>query len=335
MAAITGAVIAAGAAIGSGVMAANAQKKASQQQAQSVRDTNALAYQQFQESRGSNGSAILPMYMPTGTERRLADSAIQVFDSITGQPVTMTMQEYQNIIDQQQPTIDAGNRLISGIYSGDLEAQRMASLQPVLAARTAAGDVQGSALELGLQQELNRINTENNRRGFVGQSGYTQNQLLGATIAGRQAAAGARANATLQNAGDTRTVQEGMVDLQLRSLDTPINRANQLIQLSQAPAQALVQRQQLAMQPLNFFKLNPGNPPQPNTPQYSAVPSAGQMVLSGAAQGAGAIGNYYANQQLQQQQMEQLRMILANQNTGYQYQQPSTNYMLDPGTGAG
>jgi hypothetical protein len=86
---------------------------------------------------------------------------------------------------------------------------------------------------------------------------------------------------------------------------------------------------------LNFFKLNPGNPPQPNTPQYSAVPSAGQMVLSGAAQGAGAIGNYYANQQLQQQQMEQLRMILANQNTGYQYQQPSTNYMLDPGTGAG
>ena len=54
----------------------------------------------------------------------------------------------------------------------------------------------------------------------------------------------------------------------------------------------------LSQAPLDFFRIGVGNPPNTQAPQLASTPSVGGVVASGIGQAAGAVGNYYAQQQL-------------------------------------
>jgi hypothetical protein len=300
MAAVTAAVIgaAAVASIAAGAMQADAQRKATNANRKNVKDTNALNYQMFRESRGEGGNAILPLYAPPGTEERMLGQAVRVYDSITGQPIDLTLEEYQAMVDGMDPAVEGGNDLINGIYNGQLEAERMAALNPVLQAREQAAQADAAAIDLALQEENNRIMAADAAKGYVGGSSFVNNRLLAATLAARQQAARAKAAAALTNAGDVRTLKEAGVDLRLKSLDLPVNRVNRLMELSQAPAAGLARRQQLAMDALGFFRLNPGTPPQAQAFTAPATPSMGAVIASGLAQAGGSTLSYLQNQQL-------------------------------------
>jgi hypothetical protein len=290
--------VGAAAGIAGGVMQSQAQDKATKANRQNVKDTNQLNYQMFRESRGEGGNAILPLYAPTGTEERLMGGAVQVYDAITGQPVQMTLDEYNRIASSMQPAVQSGDAIINAIYSGQMEQERMAQLDPVLRARRQAADADAAAIDLALSQEQNRIAAEDAMKGYAGAGSYANNRMLAATLAARQQAARQRSAATLQNATDTLALQEAQRDLQLKSLDLPMQRTNALMAWKQAPAIALAQRQAIAMQPFQFFKLNPGNAPTAQAFQQQATPSTGAVIASGVAQGAGGALNYLQNQQL-------------------------------------
>lgn len=284
--------------IGAGYMQAESQRKATNANRQNVKDTNALNYQMFRESRGEGGSSILPLYAPDGTEEKMFGGAVQVYDAITGQPVSMTLDQYNKIAASMRPSVQSGDALINAIYSGELEQQRMTALDPVLAARTRQAEANAAAVDLALAQEQNRIAAADAVKGYTGGGSFVGNRMLAATIAARQQAAQQRAAAELANAQEQQALKENMTNLKLQSINLPMERANALMDFSMAPYKGLVQRQAIAMQPFQFFKLNPGNPPQAQAFQQQADPSTGAIIASGVGQAAGAYMNYRQNQQL-------------------------------------
>ena len=305
---VTGSLIAAGlgaaGSIAGGVMQGKSQKKAADAQVEATRETNEANYRQFREARGEGGSAILPLYLPAGAEQQAAQRALNVFNAITGQPVNLTLQEYQNIVNGAVPTIAAGDQVVQDIFSGAMERDRLAREAPVAAARTALADTQAQGVQTALQQRLNEIRADEAARGYTGSSSFANNRLLEATIPAQQAAASTKAQARLENEQSRKRIGDEALDLQIRSLDVPFNRIAQNIGARQAPADALARLMATAQSPLSFFRIAPGTPPRNETPQISSVPSTGAIIGTGLGAAAGQIGNILAQQELARQQQE-------------------------------
>ena len=294
---VTAAVIAGAAVAGAGVLQAQKEKKTAASNRKAIQDANELAYQQFLESRGAGGSAILPLYAPPGTEAELLNRALEFNRLATADPAARVA-EYERIRQGLAPTVSAGDKLIQDIYSGELEKRRLAQIDPVLAARTGVADARASAINAALAQTRGRIAAEEARKGYTGAGGVVQNRLLQNTIAARQQAATEQAAAGLQNALDRARVQEAGTQLQLSSLNLPITRANALIAAKQAPLAGVAQNFAIGQAPLNFFRLPVGNPPQPRPALMEQTSDPYAAGLAALGQLAGAYGTYQANQQL-------------------------------------
>jgi len=326
--------VAVAASVGSAAMQAESARKAGSQQAEAGRNQNMINLAQYIKSRGGDpgpllaklgwstdslgqaGVAILPEYQDPGTEKALFDKAVTTSNLIAGDP-TKNLATYNDIVNSQQPAIQAGNQTIADIYNGNLTNRRLTALDPVLQARLGLSDQQAQALEVALAQQQTAIGAQEAAKGYTGSGSYGNNRMLAATVGAREQIATGRANATLQNATDVMGVNNAAEDLKLRSLDTPINRASQLITLNQAPGLALAQNAQTSTAPLNFFKLNPGNAPQQNAIPVSSVPSMGGVLLSGAGQAAGAYGQYQQNQNNIAANNALMDKYIASQNSGW------------------
>lgn len=304
---VAGVAIAAG--VASSAMQAKQQKKAAMQARSDQERANLLNQANYIRARGGDASsiyealgyddlaklpqtALLPMYQDPGTEKALFDRAVTVYDAMTGQPVEMSLAQYQQIADQAKPAIDSGNALVDSIFSGGLEERRLGDLQPVLDARTNVAEVNAAAIDLALNEERNRIMAQEAAKGYVGGGSFRDNRLLASTIGARQDAATGRAMVELENSGDVRAVKDAAIDQQLRSLNLPIDRATQLVKFAQLPRAAVNQDYQMSLQPFSFFRMAQGQPPTIAPLPTDTSPSMGAVALSGVAQAAGGVSGY-------------------------------------------
>lgn len=288
MAVITSIAVATAATAASAAMKA----KADQKSAKAANDAN---YNQYLDSRGANGNAVLPMYADPGTEKRLFDEAVAAYDAgLSGKTPGEVVDHYRQILASMQPTIDAGDQTLADVYNGQMLQDAIGYQKPVADARTAMADVNAEAVNQALRQQMSAIAAEEARKGYSGAGSFANNRLLGATITARQQAAAGKSAANLQNAQDVYGLQREDQTRRLTSLDLAPNRVQQKIALEQAPAQGLANLQNLRTQPLNFFRLSVGNPPP-----VQPIPStgAGQIGLQALGQAASGVGSYYANQQ--------------------------------------
>ena len=296
------------------VMSANAQKSAAKRAANSQDRANTLNYAQYLQGRGYDvsgmlselgitdptggaQSAILPGYAPEGTEEAMFQQALDSSKAIGQVPPQTTLEQFKSIIAGQMPAIMQGNDFIGSIYDGRLDEQRQQNFDPVAEARLQAAQANGSAIDTALAEELNRINTDEAMKGFVGGGSFANNRLLEATTKARQAQAGVLGATNVQNAEDLNRLKESEIAMRLQSLDAAPNRAKQLIQLGLAPEQAVAEKARLAQQPFDFFRLGAGNPPQVQPLPVNTAPPAAAVALSGLGQTLGTAANAWSTQQ--------------------------------------
>lgn len=298
--------------IAGGVMESENAKTAANKQGDAQRENNLMNLAQYIASRGGDpgpiirnlsvknragveealksSGTILPGYAGQGTEKALLDQALAAGKIAAGNP-EQDLIKYQQILESQRPAIAQGNQLIGDIFSGQLLQDQLEDVKPMLMARFGLSAAEAQAVEAGLSEQLNSVNATDAAKGYTGGGSVSGNRLLAATIDARNKIAVDKANAALENERDVLKIREGNRDLQIRSLDVPINRANQLIRAEQLPGQAVVDAQLESQKPLAFFRLNPGNPPETRAVITPSTPSTGGVILSGVSQGISGYNN--------------------------------------------
>lgn len=275
------------------ILGSNSQDKANRTNQQIARETNETNLRMFEESRGASGSSIMPTYLEPGTEKLLANRAAAAAQAMFPDNPQMQLAQYRAILENMRPTIQAGTRQIEDIFSGKLEAERMAALAPVIAARERMAAANIDAINLAGQDTINRLGAQEAMKGYVGTGGFAQNRILEGLMQARQQAAMQKAGAELQSAMDTRQLSDAMSQLRLSSVDAPINRVAQLTQAEQSPQIALGNLSQAATRPMEFFRISPQAFQAQRPDPISAVPGAAQLALQGVSQLGGQVLGAY------------------------------------------
>ena len=285
-----------------GKSAAKAQADANAQNLALQRETNAQNRAMYDESRGSMGSAILPMYLKdyeAGLSRDAASTAQALF-RYGGGP-EQRLADSEEMLRRYNPAIEAGDQSVIDLATGKTAMGRTSSLAPVLAARTGLARSRASEINTSLDQILAGLRSTRAAGGFRGGSTFDTNRAMAATVGARQAAATGIGQAELENAMAGDNLYNSNLQMQLVGLQLPFQRAQQQMQFNDLPATSAAAYYQQALSPLSFFRMNPGTMPYAQAPQMGAVPNTGQLAgaaLSGTAQ---SIGQYLAQQQLMQQ----------------------------------
>lgn len=298
------AVIAAGATAYSASSAANSAKEANKTNKEIAASDRALQYQQFLKSRGSEGSAILPMY-PSFTDKKVEEQlGNQAFATYLAEQQALGTPEeqikaYQAIVNGLEPSMVAGDQLVNQLFNGDLERQQQQNIAPVLAARGAVAGAQKQGILEGLIAENNAISASRARAGYQGGgSAFEKSLLTRSTIPALQAAATVGAQADLANASDVAGIKQADINTRLNNLSLPLTQAGNRLQFQALPATAAGATFRNSLQPFDWFKLNPGTPGWTPSPYVTPVPGVGAIVGAGVAQGASTLGNYFANRSL-------------------------------------
>lgn len=313
----------------SSVMAADSQRRQANRNRAAQEKQNLINYGMAVQQRGGDASAIfqmagmpelaqkpsalLPMYAPSGTEARLLEDALATSKAIGAVPPETSLAEFTAIVNQMQPGLVAGDRLINDIFTGGVRSEREASLAPVLAARTRGAEAERSAVDLAVQNAMNRAGAEEARKGFVGAGSFGRNRMLEAAIPGYQQAARTVAAADVQNQMEKRALAENDLQLRLASINAPIQRAAQRMSLATAPERAVVERQITAQEPLKFFRLNPTPLPEMRAAITQPYADAGASALGSLAQGIGGVAGAYSMNQAANRMGIQNRMMASNQ----------------------
>lgn len=307
MAAVTAAVVGAGAAVASGIRAGKEAKKGRRDARDSAAADREFNYRMFQEGRGSEGSAKLPLYMRDSRGRLIepiaGTQAADVFSIPLDRTPRERFDEYKDIYDREEPLRQQGLDALRGIYEGvggisEYERRRQENLAPITEAEQAQARTIGQSAEFALAQQLNQQRARDAMAGISGRANLGQ-QLAGAAI--RQNAANQQANAiaaaNLAEAQRTSGVAEDAYKMQLDNPQLADSIANMQISSQQQPYNQLVKqtgRQYEALQP---FEISPGTfraAPLP-TP---GVDTSGSALLGGISGAANVAGQYARNKQM-------------------------------------
>lgn len=300
---IAAGALAAGATAYAGSQAADAQKEANKTNQDVANATNQLNYQMFLQSRGSQGSALLPMYFQ-GAESGLANKAMETYlaeQAALGTPSDQ-LAGYQSIVQGLTPAMQASDELVNKLFSGELSNEQVANIKPVLAARGEVAGAQKKGILEGLMVRLNALSADRARAGYQGGgSAFQKNVLTSATIPALQGAATVGAQADLANAQDVANIKNTNINTRLANTSLPLTQAANRIQLSTLPIAAVGQTSNLAMQPFDWFKISPQAFQAQRPPLVSPVANVGQVAGQAGGQFASTLGNYFANRALVQQ----------------------------------
>lgn len=297
--AIGSTVVSVGGSVLAGSQAASAQRKASNANLQQARETNELNERLWRESRGSEGSALLPVYL-SDYERALGSGAAELAQLGMGN-VRGRSGAIQTDIDRMSPIFDASTGRIADLFSGAMLNNRLGALAPVASARTAAAKSRFDTISQSLDETIGRLNALHARRGFLGGSSFDNNQLMGATLGTRQAAADALAAARLQNAQDEASIRDQDALMQVQSVGLPFEQAQRYATLREMPMTAVASGAQQALAPLNFFRMGQSTWQAAPMPQVQPTMSGGQILGQGIGALGSSLGNYFAMQNLARQ----------------------------------
>ena len=283
----------------SAYMGSRSANKTADLNAQLVREANATNERLFRESRGSTGSAVLPLYL-ADQEVSLARRAAEVSNSLFnyGGGVNNRLNEATRYLTRYNPALDAGDKTVMDVATGAAGAGRRASLAPVLDARSRLGRSKAASITQSLDETLASIRAQRAHSGFRGNSTFDTNRAIAGTTAARAGAAEAIGAADLENALASHQLGESNLQLQLNSLDMPFTRAQQRLAFNSLPIRTVGEEYSNAMAPLNFFRLPTANPPAQQVYQRPNITSGGEIAGAAVAAGAQSIGQMLAQQQL-------------------------------------
>lgn len=232
-----------------------------------------------------------------GDEQRFKDDFWELYDAtdnIIGDR-TARAKQIGEIQDTYRPMIASGDQALGDAFSGQMLKDERTALAPVNQARTNVAKSRQTAISKGLQDALSRIKAGDARKGFVGGSMFTNNQMSQAQAGARQQAAVEAANAELQNQSALYGLTIGDMQRRLALADAPFARANQVATYESLPAQILAQDFSIQTTPVNFFR-NAGVQAPQSTAQF--IPNSGMALAGAIGQGANAYGQHRQNQAL-------------------------------------
>lgn len=290
--------------IASGIMGANAASDAADAQRQSTRDTNQLNYDMFRQSRGSDGSAVLPLYLQSQDgglfERQLGSDLVGAYDMTAPDRAA-----FESVWNSYKPMVSGARRTAAGIFNGDVGNEMMANFQPVKKARVAM--TRQAAMD-ALSKTLDEIGQMQAGRGFSGDS--LGNRMV--RFKANESAANAMAGANLSNLEQEKAIRDAALNLRLSNLDLPFSMAGKEMDFSNSANNAYLDAIQRRMVPFNFLRIGQGPAFQYQPLNYSATPSAGQVALQGFGQLGGTAANYFAGQQQQKSWQDFLNGMQTN-----------------------
>lgn len=265
--------------------------------AKSQQKANDLQLQMFHESRGSNGSAILPEYMKD-SEAALGKSAADTVRALYGfgGGINNRLSDGTRTLARYNPAIEAGDNLVLDLATGKVASDRRTSLAPVLSARTAMAKSRAAAINQSLDETLAGLRTRRAASGFRGGGTFDTARMLDAMTGARMNAAAEIGQADLDNAMAMHDLDTSNLQLMLSGLDMPFQRGQQRLAFDSLPASTLAQFYSAINSPLDYFRLPVGTPPT-----LPRVQSAGELngaALAGIGQ---AFGQYYGNKAMMQQ----------------------------------
>ena len=283
-------------AIGSGIAgksASDAQNRSDQANLLGVRETNEQNYRMFREGRGSAGHAILPEYLG-GAEQELGTRAVDASRLLFGNPGQDFARD-KGIVDSYLPSQRGVRDAINELFSGANLQKRLGIAEPVAEARTNVAKGQTTAINQSVRDAISRLESGKTRSGFVGGGSFDTNRILGATIGGRQAAAGALGDAELENATIEAFLRDNDIQARLAGIDLPNQGAAAEVSLRDLPNRAAANRLSNAMAPLNFFRLAADNFRAERPPLIEPGIGAGEIWGGGLSQLGNAAGTYFQN----------------------------------------
>lgn len=292
---VAAAVIGAGALAYSATSASNSAKAANDANAANVANTNQLNYQQFLQSRGSTGSAILPIY-DSATEAAMAQNATTEFNQAAAN--TLTPSGYQGIVNQNAPAEAGAVNTANNVFNGaDLQSEQNAQAG-VYAAQNQGVAAQKEATLESLQQSLNNIKNTQAGKGYSGDSFGTQLLNFGARAGANTANATNQANVNIQNASALQGINSNDINRRLSNVALPGTVAAGNANFQNLGAQT-ANAQTVNNQNVNSnFKIGTQAFQYQNLPQVNPVASTGQIIGQGVGSLASSAGNYLSNQQL-------------------------------------
>jgi len=285
------------AAIGAGVSAkanSDASKRAARTNEQNVKDTNAANYQLFRESRGSEGNAILPIYAG-GSEKQIFNNLMSAYGM--GGTEAERYARGQKVLESLQPSITGTTDYINSIYNGANLNQQLANWAPLWDARTNAAEVNAQAIRQTLNDSLAAQRAGQAQRGYIGGSTYDANEARRAMLGATQGAAGVRANAIFQNAGEQAQTRNADLANRQSMLSAPFANAQNVSQIYNLPSEQAYGGLDALLKRINFFNIGTGRFQQQNLPEVQpttgsggiwgpALMSAGKMMSSYGLGGA-------------------------------------------------
>jgi hypothetical protein len=285
------------------ILSSKAQNRATQAQAQQAREYNQLLADQFAQSRGSTGHAILPEYLG-GTEKEFATDSADVSRALKdyyGNPADVVARGAA-VAGRYKPLLDEGTKAAYGIFSGDLERRRLANAEPTFQARTALADTTATGIYKGIRDRLNAISASNAGKGFVGSGSAAENLAFRTSIEGNQAAGAARATAELQNAQERQSIRDEILKLELQSPELAGALAAQAIRFETLPADVAGAISRGELSPLDYFRIGVGQPGRPEmAPWIQPNASIGQILANAGAEAGNTAGRYFLNRNLANQ----------------------------------
>lgn len=294
------AAIIGGAALAAGASAYGAKKSASSQKKATL-SNNRANYRMFQEARGSEGSAVLPLYLRTRDGNLLeGQMGKEAADYWSDSANDKTPQDFENAAQSTAGARQSAVGLTNDIFSGGVTDRMLRNFQPVKDTRVRFK--RQSSID-ALNKTLSDIEAAQASKGFSGDSMGRRKLMFDAN---RRMYSDV-ADANLANVNEERAIRDyGDVQLPLQSLQLPYDMARAEANQLALPASSYGSWMQARQQPMRFFYIGPSQPFQ-----YKEEPvglNGWQVAGSSAGQIGGAAMSYYQ----QQQQMKQLQ-DLANQ----------------------
>lgn len=279
------------------VFSAQEQRRATRTNADIARRAQELQEKLFHESRGSTGHAILPEYFGD-EERRLGEYAGDISRAsreVWGTPMEAAARG-KRLADRYRPLLEEGTKAIEGIYSGDLERERLANLAPLAETRLSAAKSRRQSISQALADHRARLAAINAEKGYSGTGSASEQLALRTSLGAGQEAADVETAARLQTAEDERAIKDYITELQLKSPEVATALMREAMALDMTPAEYLRLAASSAYVPYDFFRVPVGQQPPIIPPPYQQPNVGVGQILSAAGQQAGqAALNWYLN----------------------------------------
>lgn len=295
---IAGSAIAAGAGIASGAMQSSAARKANKANQAIADEQNRLNYEMFLQSRGSQGSSLLPLYFnqegQTPYEQELANQAMAAARLL---PTAAQQQAQARAIQTRfQPTIDAATGTVQGIYDGGLLQEEQELLLPIEQERMQAVQTRRQAGLESLNQTLNDIRALQAGRGFSGDSSASNQLRANVRRQNATESAAMESGARLQNLADRRSIGMNDINRRISNVNLPLQAAEQSRQFQNFGATAALSNEAQRQGAFNWFRLQPQAFQSQRAPLVQPVATTGQYVAGALGQAGGAVANLAASQ---------------------------------------